>query len=89
MTSSVTSKGKAAGFITLGLAIGAMGIYVGDVDDAPGAGLGGLLLMIAAIVIGVKAARNRLPVWAERTAVAFGVLVATFAAFLTYAVASR
>ena len=36
---------------------------------------------------GVKAARNRLPAWAARTALAVGVLMAAFAAFLTHAVA--
>jgi len=34
-----------------------------------------------------KAARNRLPAWAARTALAVGVLMAAFAAFLTHAVA--
>jgi hypothetical protein len=43
--------------------------------------------MIGAVVVGVKAARNRLPAWAARTALAVGVLIAAFAAFLTHAVA--
>src|SRR5829696_2623738 len=64
-----------------------MGIYVADADDAPGAAVIGLLLMIGAVVIGVKTARNRLPAWAARTALAVGVLIAAFAAFLTHAVA--
>jgi hypothetical protein len=64
-----------------------MGIYVADADDAPGAAVIGLLLMIGAAVVGVKAARNRLPAWAARTALALGVLIAAFAAFLSYAVA--
>jgi hypothetical protein len=34
----------------------------------------------------VRAARNRLPIWAGRTALALGVLLAAFAAFLTHAV---
>jgi hypothetical protein len=87
MTSTVTNSVKAAAFIALALAIGAMGIYVADADDAPGAGVIGLLMMIGAVVLGVKAARNRLPVWAARTALAVGVLVAAFAAFLTHTVA--
>jgi hypothetical protein len=78
---------KAAALIALALAIGAMGIYVADADDAPGAAVIGLLLMIGAVVLGVKAARNRLPAWAARTALAVGVLIAAFAAFLTHAVA--
>jgi Beta-lactamase len=87
MTSTVTNNVKAAALIALALAIGAMGIYVADADDAPGAAVIGLLLMIGAVVVGVKAARNRLPAWAARTALAVGVLMAAFAAFLTHAVA--
>jgi hypothetical protein len=87
MTSTVTNNVKAAALIALALAIGAMGIYVADADDAPGAAVIGLLLMIGAVVLGVKAARNRLPAWAARTALAVGVLIAAFAAFLTHAVA--
>jgi hypothetical protein len=63
----VTSNVKAAALIALAVAIGAMGIYVADADDAPGAAVIGLLLMIGAVVLGVKAARNRLPAWAART----------------------
>jgi len=87
MTSTVTNNVKAATLIALALAIGAMGIYVADADDAPGAAVIGLLLMIGAVVLGVKAARNRLPAWAARTALAVGVLMAAFAAFLTHSVA--
>ena len=87
MTSTVTNNVKAAALIALALAIGAMGIYVADADDAPGAAVIGLLLMIGAVVLGVQAARNRLPAWAARTALAVGVLIAAFAAFLTHAVA--
>ena len=87
MTSTVTNNVKAAALIALALAIAAMGIYVADADDAPVAAVIGLLLMIGAVVLGVKTARNRLPAWAARTALAVGVLVATFAAFLTHTVA--
>ena len=87
MASTVTNNVRAAALIALALAIGAMGIYVGEADDAPGAGGMGLLLMFGAIVLGVKAARNRLPAWAARTALAVGVLIASFAALLTHAVA--
>jgi hypothetical protein len=86
MTSTVTNNVKAAALIALALAIGAMGIYIADADDAPGAAVIGLLLMIGAVVLGVKAARNRLPAWAARTALAVGVLIAAFAAFLTHEV---
>jgi hypothetical protein len=86
MASSVTNPVKAFALIALGLAIAAMGIYVANADDAPGAAGMGFLLMVAAVVLGVKAARNRLPVWAGRTALAVGVLVAAFAALLTHGV---
>jgi hypothetical protein len=46
----------------------------------------GMLLMVAGVVLGVRAARNRLPMWAARTALAVGVIVAAFAAFLTHEV---
>jgi hypothetical protein len=87
MTSSVTNPVKALALITLGLAIAAMGFYVANADDAPGAAAMGLLLMVAAVVFGVRTARNRLPIWAARTALAVAVLIAAFAAHLTHAVA--
>ena len=87
MKASVMNPVKAFALIALGLAIAAMGIYVADADDAPGAAVIGILLMLAAVVLGVRTARNRLPIWAARTALAVGVVVAAFAAFLTHAVA--
>jgi hypothetical protein len=45
-----------------------------------------MLLMVVGVVLGVRAARNRLPMWAARTALAVGVAVAAFAAFLTHGV---
>ena len=87
MTSAVTNYIKAAALISLALAIGAMGIYVAQADDAPGAAGIGLLLMIGAVVVAAKVARNRLGAWAARAALAVGVLIAAFAAFLTHAVA--
>jgi hypothetical protein len=86
MTSSVTNPVKAFALIALGFAIAAMGIYVANADDAPGAAVMGFLLMLAAVVLGVRTARNRLPVWAGRTVLTVGVVVAAFAAFLTHAV---
>jgi Beta-lactamase len=86
MTSSVTNAVKASALIALGLAIAAMGIYVANADDAPGAAVIGFLLMLAAVLFGVRTARNRLPTWAGRTALAVGVLMAAFAAFLTHSV---
>ena len=85
MKPTLVNPGKAFALIALALAIGAMGIYVADADDAPGAAVIGILLMIVVVVLGVKAARNRLPAWAARTALAVGALIAAFAAFLTHA----
>jgi hypothetical protein len=83
MDTAVMNSVKASTLVALGLAIAAMGIYVADADDAPGAAVLGMLLMVAGVVLGVRAARNRLPKWAARTALAVGVVVAAFAAFLT------
>jgi hypothetical protein len=77
---------KAATLVALSLAIAAMGIYVADADDAPGAAVIGMVLMVVGTVLGVRTARNRLPRWAARTALAVGVAVAGFAAFLTHGV---
>jgi hypothetical protein len=47
------------GFIVLGAGLGAAGIYVGETDDAPGAALLGLVLMIGLVVFGVRKALRR------------------------------
>jgi hypothetical protein len=83
MKTTVMNSVKAFTLIALGLAIAAMGIYVANADDAPGAAVMGMVLMAVGVVLGVRAARNRLPMWAARTALATGVVVAAFAAFLT------
>jgi hypothetical protein len=86
MKTPVMNTVQAFTLIALGLAIAAMGIYTANADDAPGAAVIGALLMVVSVVVGVRAARNRLPVWAARTALAIGVVVAAFAAFLTHRV---
>jgi hypothetical protein len=87
MKTTLMNPVKAFTLVALGLAIAAMGVYVADADDAPGAAVIGMLLMAVGVVLGVRTARNRLPRWAARTAVAVGVVVAAFAAFLTHRVA--
>jgi hypothetical protein len=87
MTTMRTNNVKAAAFIALALAIGAMGICIGEADDAPGAAGMGLLVMLGGVVAGVKAARNRLPTWAAAIVFAVGLLVVAFVAFLIRAVA--
>ena len=53
------NKLPALGLIATGVALGAAGIHVGDTDDAPGAALLGIVLMIGAGVLGVKLARRK------------------------------
>lgn len=50
---------KALGFIALGVVLGIAGIYIGDTDDAPGAALVGILLMIGLVILGARAARRK------------------------------
>jgi hypothetical protein len=49
----------ALSLIVVGVAIGVGGIYFGDADDSPGAGVLGILLMIGAIALGVRTARRK------------------------------
>jgi len=42
-----------------GLALAAAGIYIGETDDAPGAALVGILLLIGASVAAVRIARRK------------------------------
>lgn len=44
------------GLASIGVALAAAGIYVGDTDDAPGAALLGILLMIGSLVFAVRIA---------------------------------
>jgi len=46
-------------FFVIGVLIGIAGIYIGETDDAPGAALIGILLMIGLVVFGVRAALRR------------------------------
>ena len=59
MKSSVTNVLMALGLIAIGVGIAAAGIYIGEADDAPGAALIGILLMIGAVVLGVRTARRK------------------------------
>ena len=82
----MTNPVKVWTLIAFGVAIAAMGNCVANADDAPGAAVIGFLLMSAAVLLGVRAARNRLPIRAGRAALAAGVLSAAVAAFLTHAI---
>ena len=49
----------AIGLVALGLVFCAAGIYIGDTDDAPGAAIMGIILMIGAVTLGVKIAGRK------------------------------
>jgi hypothetical protein len=59
MKSSVTNVVTGLGIIVVGVAIAAAGIYVGDTDDAPGASLAGILLMLGLLTLGVRKALRK------------------------------
>jgi hypothetical protein len=59
MRSSAMNWIKALGLVAIGVAIAAGGIYLGEADDAPGASLMGILLMIGSVVLAVRIARRR------------------------------
>ncbi len=59
MKSSVSNLVKALGIVAIGVVICAAGIFLGEYDDAPGASLIGILLMIGAVVLGVRIARRK------------------------------
>lgn len=52
---------KASGLGAAGVAIAAAGIHVGETDDAPGAALLGILLMIGLLSLAVRIARRKSP----------------------------
>lgn len=85
MVTMLVNPWKILTLVALALAFGALGIHVAGADDAPGAAVLGLLLMLAGVVLVVNAARNRLPVRAARAALAVGGLVAAFVAFRVHA----
>jgi hypothetical protein len=59
MKSSVTNLVTAFGLVAIGVALAAAGIYIGDTDDAPGAALIGIVLMIGMVALGVRIARRK------------------------------
>jgi len=50
---------KGLGLAAIGVAIAAAGIFIGEIDDAPGASLIGILLMIGLITLGVRTTRRK------------------------------
>jgi uncharacterized membrane protein len=59
MKFSVTNVLMALGLVTIGVTLAAAGIYIGDTDDAPGAALLGILLLIGAVALGVRTVRRK------------------------------
>lgn len=59
MKPSIKNLIMALGLGAIGVALAAGGIYVGETDDAPGAALLGLLLMIGLMILAVKTARRK------------------------------
>jgi hypothetical protein len=59
MKLSVKNIAIAIGVVAIGVAIAAAGIYLGETDDAPGASLVGILLMIGAVVLGLRIALRK------------------------------
>ena len=59
MKSSLTNVLLALGLIAIGAGIAVAGIYIGETDDAPGAALIGILLMVGAVALGVRTARRK------------------------------
>jgi hypothetical protein len=91
MTSGITNNVKAAALVAVALAIAATGIYVAKADDPSLPGFGpagiGMLLMAIGVVLGVRAARKKLPTWAARTVLVAGVVIAVVAAVQNHVVA--
>jgi hypothetical protein len=56
MRSAVAKIVTSIVMVSIGIAIGAGGIYLGETDDAPGAALIGILLMIGVVALGVRTA---------------------------------
>jgi len=54
MRSTAATIVMAIGLVVIGIAIAAGAIYVGDTDDAPGASLVGILLMLGAFALAAR-----------------------------------
>lgn len=50
---------KALALVALGLALAAAGVYIAEIDDAPGAALIGILLFIGALALAVRIVRRK------------------------------
>ena len=59
MKSSIINMLMAFALMAIGVGIAAIGIYIGETDDAPGAALIGILLMIGAVALAIRTARRK------------------------------
>ena len=59
MNYSAPNMSKTFMIILFGVILGAIGIYIGEIDDAPGMMLIGMLLMIGSTVYGVRTTLTR------------------------------
>ena len=59
MRSANTKVVTAVVLSALGIALAAAGIRIGDTDDAPGAALIGILLMVGLVTLGVRNVRRK------------------------------
>ena len=59
MTSSAKNLIMAFGLVVLGVAVALGGITLGEWDDAPGASLAGIVLMVVAVFFAVRVARRK------------------------------
>ena len=50
---------KVAGLALLGIALLGVGVYIAEIDDAPGVALMGFLLMMVCVTAAVKTARKK------------------------------
>ena len=59
MTPSTKNWLMALVLVAVGLGIAAGAIYLGDTDDAPGASLVGILLLLGAVTLAVRIVRRK------------------------------
>lgn len=59
MTAASANPAKAIGIAVLGIVIAVGLVFLGEWDDAPGASLAGLLLMLGSFVLAVRIARRK------------------------------
>ena len=59
MKSPITNLVMSLSLVVIALAAGAGGIYFGEIDDAPGAILIGIVLVVVALTFAVKIARRK------------------------------